>query len=274
MNFDFTNLRVSGTIGVEDVPLDVLLKVRDYLEERMKKSDRDAYGKLAESIVKATLHQEAQTVPEEKPAEEEADDSGDESKTDDPHTEILQGAIASLKCSGRVFAEKILDIFKAVLANPDEYKWEYVTTYEWRGYYESLSGATRANIGGVLGDLKGQIKNKNGYNVITHQYENRYELPVPVHTEEAPAEDEVKTVEDGADALNVFVSEDKRKGEAVRRARNEAGFSVRELADLIGYDSSIIVNWENGLYKISPDAEDALKKLFGDNLFNKEGEAE
>ena len=92
--------------------------------------------------------------------------------------------------------------------------------------------------------------------------------------EEAPAEDTVKTVEDGADALNVFVYEDKRKGEAVRKARNEAGFSVRELADLIGYDSSIIVNWENGLYKISPDAEDALKKLFGDNLFNKEGEAE
>lgn len=130
------------------------------------------------------------------------------------------------------------------------------------------------NIGVVMRALKCIVDCKSVYSP-GGVYENLYELPVPVHTEDAPAEDEVKTVEDGADALNVYVSEDKRKGEAVRRARNEAGFSVRELADLIGYDSSIIVNWENGLYKISPDAEDALKKLFGDNLFNnKEGEAE
>lgn len=287
MNFDFTNLRVSGTIGVEDVPLDVLLKVRDYLEGRMKESNRNLYDDLVKGIVEAAVpaprHGGTPAVEKSREAEpadktgnaEEKPDEVITGKPDDPHTEILQGAIASLKYSGRVFAERILDIFKAVLANPDGYKWEYVTTYEWRGYYESLSVATRANIGGVLGDLKGHIKNKNGYNVNTRQYENRYELPVPVHTEDVPAEEEVKAVEDGADALNVFVSEDKRKGEAVRKARNEAGFSVRELADLIGYDSSIIVNWENGLYKISPDAEDALKKLFGDNLFNnKEGEAE
>lgn len=97
MNFDFTNLRVSGTIGVEDVPLDVLLKVRDYLEGRMKESDLGCYGKLAESIVKATLHPEAQ------PAEEEADDSGDESETDDPYMRVLNAAIKKLKDSGATY---------------------------------------------------------------------------------------------------------------------------------------------------------------------------
>lgn len=273
MYFDFTNLRVSGTIGVEDVPLDVLLKVRDYLEGRMKESDRDAYGKLAESIVKATLHQEAQMVPEEKPAEEEADDSGDESETDDPHMRVLNAAIKELKDSGATYGKMIRDIFIGVRANPDAYTWEYLSTADWKKHYEVLERANRVNIGVVMRALKRIVAHKSVYSP-GGVYENLYELPVPVHTEEAPEEEEVKTVEDGADALNVFVSEDKRKGEAVRKARNEAGFSVRELADLIGYDSSIIVNWENGLYKISSDAEDALKKLFGDNLFGKEGEAE
>jgi DNA-binding transcriptional regulator YiaG len=186
---------------------------------------------------------------------------------------VLSAAIKELKDSGATYGKRIRDIFIGVRANPDAYTWEYLSTADWKKHYEVLEHANRVNIGVVMRALKRIVAHKSVYSP-GGVYENLYELPVPVRTEEAPAEEEVKTVEDGADALKVYVSEDKRKGEAVRKARNEAGFSIRELADLIGYDSSIIVNWENGLYKISSDAEDALKKLFGDNLFNKEGEAE
>ena len=282
MIFDFTDLKVSGSIGVEDVPLDVLLKIRSWLDDEQKKSNRTLLDDLAKSIVGASVLPSGGKVPEDKnPREAEPGVHEDEPETEDPHMRICTEAIKELANSGAAFGKTIRDIFMIVRANPEAYKWEYLNTSDWKKHWEPLEHANRVNIGVVMRALKRIIAHRPGYGS-GGVYENFYELPVPVPTEKtvseteaSSAEDGVKEVADAGDALDVYVSEDKRKGEAVRRARNEAGFSIRELADLIGYDSSIIVNWETGVYKISPDAEDALKKLFGDNLFdNKEGEAE
>ena len=159
--------------------------------------------------------------------------------------------------------EKVIAVFRDAEERPESYSWENLTTAVWKSMIPSLKEATLHGVSHTIGNLaaEGFTKKEVRYNQYLHLNENIYRLPVPA----ANAKEEAHTVS----ARN---PEDVRLGAILRSARNKAGLSIAELGKSIGYDASIVLNWENGVYHMAETAMKALYEFFKKDIFSEKEE--
>lgn len=251
MNVVFTNLQVSGSMNFSGMTFDTFRKLMDYIDTltggtpEPEVTDVPAPEVNDEPIVPAGMD-----FPGGMPVhvyEKPEDMEPAQTVKDDPYAKVGNYAGKSV----------VVGILKDAAEHPDKWAREWLTAQEWMGRVCLDPSATSHSVGHICADCVrfGLLERKEGYNAEAHKNERRFYLPVPVK-EEVAEEDPVR--------INL---RDKQRGEAVRKARTEAGFSIGELADLIGYSADIIIKWETGIYTISPAAEEVLKKAFGKDLF-------
>lgn len=249
----FTNLTVSGNMGFKEISFDAFRRILDFVEAQThgaiptgtdlndlsegtwKEADVTVQGKAAEVV-----------VPDEEPAA-----AKEAVPKIDPYS--LVGNYAG--------KDSVVRILKAYTENPEGYTQEWMTAKQWMEKVDLGSSATLFNIAHILSDCAkvGILERRADYNPEEHKNEVRFLLPVPVKHEEPVAEP--------VDEPNV-TTEDSRRGDKVRAARMEAGFSVSELAELLHTDAGTVVKWETGTYRITGSVEEDLKKLFGNGLFD------
>lgn len=241
MKVVFTNLQVSGSMNFEGMSFDGFRQLMDYI-------DTLTGGDSAEPVMADPK------IPE------DAFASADLSEVEIPE-ELKSAKLAEadpyLKVGRYAGRDVVVGILKDAAEHPDKWAREWLTAQEWMGRVCLDPSATPHSVGHICADCArfGLLERKEGYNAEAHKNERRFYLPVPIiadNTQEEPI---------------VINPKDQRKGAAVRRARQEAGFSVAELAELIGYSVDTIVKWETGIYSISSAAEETLKKAFGKDLF-------
>jgi len=148
--------------------------------------------------------------------------------------------------------DKVVEIFKDADAHPESYTWERLSTPVWKSMMPTLKDVTIHGVAHTVGSMvrEGITEKTERYNPDLHIQENIYRLPVPLAKE------------------NVVLQrnpEDVRLGHILRKARMDAGLSIADLAEGIGYDAKIIMNWESGIYHM---AETALKAIY--NYFKKD----
>ena len=160
--------------------------------------------------------------------------------------------------------EKVVEIFRDADAHPDRYTWDMLTTSAWRNMIPSLKDVTLHSVAHVVGNIvkHGITVKEVRYNPSVYLNENVYRLPVP--------KEEAKPQETSVPARN---PEDVKLGAILRKARMDAGLSVKDLSQGIGYDVPIIVNWESGLYHMAKTALDAIHNLFKRDIFATKEEA-
>ena len=155
--------------------------------------------------------------------------------------------------------EKIVDVFKDAEANPGRYEWEYHLASVWKSMVPELSGVPGHSVSHVLGmmvkrGITEKDVRKNPNNCLN---ENFYRVPVPAAQE----------------ASSARKPEDVKLGAILRKARMDAGLSVKELSAGIGYDVPIIVNWESGIYHMADTALRAIHNFFKKDIFAEAKEA-
>lgn len=252
MQIAFTNLMVSGSMNFEGLSFDGFRQLMDYIDKLTGGTPAEpevtepAPEVNAEPIVPAGMdfpggmpvhvYEKPEDMEAAKPAE------------DDLYAKVGNYAGKSV----------VVGILKDAAEHPDKWAREWLTAQEWMGRVCLDPSATSHSVAHICSDCVrlGLLERKAGYNIEAKKNEVRFLLPVPVKAEEESQERPF-----------VINLNDKLRGAAVRKARTEAGFSVSELAELIGYSVDIIVKWETGIYSISSAAEETLKKAFGKDLF-------
>jgi len=159
----------------------------------------------------------------------------------------------------------VIRIFKDAEAHPSDYAWEWRTAKVWMQEIPTLKNASLHGVAHTLGSMyKNGLTNRNcRYNDEIKQNEIRFSVPVPVE-ELAEA-----VVTDGEPA--VISEENLKRGQKLRNAMKEHDVTVKELAELIGYNEDLINKWCWGLYTMSSAAREKLEEYFGKDLFS-EGE--
>ena len=160
--------------------------------------------------------------------------------------------------------EKVVEIFRDADAHPDRYTWDMLTTSAWRNMIPSLKDVTLHSVAHVVGNIvkHGITVKETRYNPSVYLNENVYRLPVP--------KEEAKPQEISVPARK---PEDVRLGAILRKARMDAGLSVKDLSQGIGYDVPIIVNWESGIYHMASTAIKAIHEFFKKDIFAEAKEA-
>ena len=155
--------------------------------------------------------------------------------------------------------EKIVDVFKDAEANPGRYEWEYRLASVWKSMVPELSDVPEHSVSHVLGMIvkRGITEKDVRKNTNNCLNENFYRVPVPAAQEAAPARK----------------PEDVKLGAILRKARLDAGLSVKDLSAGIGYDVPIIVNWESGIYHMAETALKAIHNFFKKDIFAEAKEA-
>ena len=156
--------------------------------------------------------------------------------------------------------DKVVEIFKNADAHPESYTWERLSTPVWKSMMPTLKDVTIHGVAHTVGSMvrEGITEKTKRYNPDLHIQENIYRLPVPVAKE------------------NIVMQcnpEDVRLGHILRKARLDAGLSVKELSAGIGYDIPIIMNWESGIYHMAETALKAIHNFFKKDIFAEAKEA-
>lgn len=159
--------------------------------------------------------------------------------------------------------DSVVRILKDYTGNPEGYTQEWMTTRQWMEKMELDSVAKLFAVSHILSDCAkvGLLERRADYNLEEHKNEVRFLLPVPI---QGKVDETIKELEDEP----IVTTEDNWRGNKVRSARMEAGFSVSELAELLHTDASTVIRWETGAYRIMGSVEEDLKKLFGNGLFD------
>lgn len=252
MNVVFTNLQVSGSMNFSGMTFDTFRKLMDYID----------------TLTGGTPEPEVTDVPAPEVNDEPIVPAGMEfpggmpvhvyEKPDDMEPAKPEEVDPYAKVGNYAGKSVVVGILKDAAEHPDKWAREWLTAQEWMERVCLDPSATPHSVGHICADCVrfGLLERKEGYNAEAHKNERRFYLPVPVVPEEK--------IEEKPIVINL---NDKLRGAAVRKARTEAGFSVSELAELIGYSVDTIVKWETGIYSISSAAEETLKKAFGKDLF-------
>lgn len=249
MQIIFKNLKVSGSMDFEGLTFEVFRQLMDSIDTLTGGTPEPEATEPAPEVHDEPIVPAGMNFPGGMPVHvyEKPEDMEPAKPTeDDPYAKVGNYAGKSV----------VVGIFKDAAEHPDKWAREWLTAQEWMGRVCLDPSATPHSVGHICADCVrfGLLERKEGYNAEAHKNERRFYLPVPII--EKPQEEPI-----------VINPEDQRKGAAVRRARQEAGFSVAELAELIGYSVDTIVKWETGIYSISSAAEETLKKAFGKDLF-------
>ena len=254
MQVTFTNLEVSGSMNFEGMTFEAFRKLMDYIDTLtggVPESGTNTPVDPAPDINDEPIVPAGMNFPGGMPVhvyESPEDTEPAKPAEDDPYAKVGNYAGKSV----------VIGILKDAAEHPDKWAREWLTAQEWMERVCLDPSATPHSIGHICADCVrfGLLERKEGYNAEARRNERRFYLPVPVAAEEKAEEEPI--------VINLT---DKLRGAAVRKARTEAGFSVSELAELIGYSVDTIVKWETGIYSISSAAEETLKKAFGKNLF-------
>lgn len=250
----FTNLTVSGNMGFKEISFDAFRRILDFVETQtngaipMGTDLNDLSGGTWKETEVAVQGNAAEVVvPDEEPVVEKEDPP-----KIDPY--LLVGNYAG--------KDSVVRILKDYTGNPEGYTQEWMTTRQWMEKVELDPAAKLFAVAHILSDCAkvGLLERRADYNPEEHKNEVRFLLPIPV-----PRKID-KTAEELADEP-IVITEDNWKGNRVRTARMEAGFSVSELAELLHTDAGTVVKWETGTYRITGSVEEDLKKLFGNGLF-------
>lgn len=170
---------------------------------------------------------------------------------------------------------KPIDLVRAALreafVHPEHYVYQYCKAHDWKAYVPEISQMPDKQLGNLLGRLvsSGEITKETYYDKGTQQYYQRFKLPVPTTMdkpkllEPVKAEQE-KPVEQPVTTLNY---RDQEAGDILRSARKEAGMSLRDMSEAIGYDPSIINAWEVSKYHMADIQRKAICDYFHRDIF-------
>lgn len=252
MQVVFTNLQVSGSMNFSGLSFDSFRKLMDYIDNLTSGTPVEPeVTEPAPEVHDEPIIPAGMDFPGGMPVhvyEKPEDMEPAQTVKDDPYAKVGNYAGKSV----------VVGILKDAAEHPDKWAREWLTAQEWMGRVCLDPSATNHSVAHICANCAslGLLERKAGYNIEAKKNEVRFLLPVPVKAEEESQE--------GPFVINY---NDKLRGAAVRKARTEAGFSVSELAELIGYSVDTIVKWETGVYSISSAAEETLKKAFGKDLF-------
>lgn len=168
--------------------------------------------------------------------------------------------------------DAILAKLKEAEEHPNDYVWTLVKAHDWKQYVPEITTTPDRQVGYFLGRLKsdGVITGENRYyDKKTQQYYKRFRLPVPIIMDKPKLPEPVKAepekpVEQPVTTLNY---RDQEAGEILRSARKEAGMTLRDMSEAIGYDVSIINAWEVGKYHMADLQRKAICDYFHRDIF-------
>lgn len=249
----FTNLTVSGNMGFKEISFDAFRRILDFAKAQT--NGAIATGVDLNDLSEGTIKNAAEVIAtDEEPVVEKEDPP-----KIDPY--LLVGNYAG--------KDSVVRILKDYTGNPEGYTQEWMTTRQWMEKVELDPAAKLFAVAHILSDCAkaGLLERRADYNPEEHKNEVRFLLPVPIP---GKVDETTKELEDEP----IVTTEDNWRGNKVRSARMEAGFSVSELAELLHTDASTVIRWETGAYRIMGSVEEDLKKLFGNGLFDAEESAE
>lgn len=253
----FTNLTVSGNMGFKEISFDAFRRILDFVESQTHGAiptgtDLNDLSEGTRKEAEVTVQGNAAevVVPDEKPGAAKEDPP-----KIDPYSLV----------SNYAGKDSVVRFLKAYTGNPEGYIQEWMTAKQWmeKVDLDLNHHATLIGVAHILSDCAkaGLLERRADYNPEEHKNEVRFLLPVPIPGKVDEAAEEL------ADEP-IAITEDNWKGNRVRTARMEAGFSVSELAELLHTDAVTVVKWETGTYRITGSVEEDLKKLFGNGLFD------
>lgn len=256
----FTNLTVSGNMGFKEISFDTFRRILDFVETQTNTNGAITTGADLNDLSEGTI-KEAEVTVQGNAAEVIATDEEpvvekEEPPKIDPY--LLVGNYAG--------KDSVVRILKDYTGNPEGYRQEWMTTRQWMEKVELDPAAKLFAVAHILSDCAkvGLLERRADYNPEEHKNEVRFLLPIPIP---GKVDETIKELEDEP-IVTTVTTEDYRRGNKVRSARMEAGFSVAELAELLHTDAGTVVKWENGIYRITGSVEEDLKKLFGNGLFD------
>jgi len=275
MNVVFTNLQVSGSMNFSGVSFDTFRKLMDYIDTLTggtpDESDANVNGSATPTISEdafASADLSGVSIPT---ADAGMDFPGGMpvhvyEKPEDIEPAKPEEVDPYAKVGNYAGKSVVVGILKDAAEHPDKWVREWLTAQEWMGRVCLDPSATPHSVGHICADCVrfGLLERKEGYNAEAHKNERRFYLPVPIP---GKVDETIKELEDEP-IVTTVTTEDYRRGNKVRSARMEAGFSVAELAELLHTDAGTVVKWENGIYRITGSVEEDLKKLFGNGLFD------
>ena len=251
----FTNLTVSGNMGFKEISFDTFRRILDFVEAQT--NGAIATGTDLNDLSEGTIKKAEVTVQgnaaEVIATDEEPVVEKEEPPKIDPY--LLVGNYAG--------KDSVVRILKAYTENPEGYTQEWMTAKQWMEKVELDPAAKLFAVAHILSDCAkaGLLERRADYNPEEHKNEVRFLLPVTIPEK---VDETIKELEDEP----IVTTEDNWRGNKVRSARMEAGFSVSELAELLHTDASTVIRWETGAYRIMGSVEEDLKKLFGNGLFD------
>lgn len=151
--------------------------------------------------------------------------------------------------------DRVVAVFKGAETHPDDYEWDMRVAKVWMREVPGLFGVKLHTVSHTLGAMAklGLCAKEERYNPAIAQYEVLFGVPVPKSLE-------VSSISPEAASL----------GKKIHAARRDSVMSLKEFSELIGYDPTVVMGWENGTLTPSTEAMKTLRGLFGDDYFEED----
>ena len=233
---------VTADIRLEDISREAYKRIRAFIDAVLFPRQGELKEEASADVpAEAGKTEEAVPVPEETPKR----------RRGEKHDRKINDGIGHL--------------MQEVRTQPERYERVWMTATDFmKRVFPDWNANDKFSVGVILTDLskRGVVEKRRGYNRERQQYESTYFVPVP--KAETGGESEV---------VPAIPLQDARLGKILQRNRLEHGFSLAEIAKMIGVTVIGVMKWESGEYHMSPNIIKKINDIFKKDIFAEEASA-
>lgn len=173
---------------------------------------------------------------------------------EETHKTGVQGKISNKRLQTGENTRELYALLTDAQAHPDKYNLTWLLTKDIKPYLPAFYRAQKdlRSVGHILGVFAahGLLQKRQ----IKHECQMLMQFLWPV----------IKKSEKPADKAT---DADSFSGSLLRTARMDAGMSIAELSNAIGYNGDIILKWEMGQYHMAPSQRESINRFFCRDIF-------